>query len=152
MFYGSIESWILSLLFILCTLGNTYNKCTLIVIAFLYLRAKLYNLINTHRNSVVLEIIRNLKPSMYYDLVKTSIFPCNWLEIHLEIKKCYQVNSLPELRISVYTCQILCYNQFFYSGAWADQKATRMDNLVIPQRTGWITSYPPVVNGYVMQT
>ena len=28
----------------------------------------------------------------------------------------------------------------------------RMDNLVIPQCAGWITSYPPIVNGYVIQT
>ena len=27
-----------------------------------------------------------------------------------------------------------------------------VDNLVIPQYAGWITSYPPVVNGYVIQT
>ena len=26
----------------------------------------------------------------------------------------------------------------------------RVDNSVIPQRTGWVTSYPPIVNGYMM--
>ena len=29
------------------------------------------------------------------------------------------------------------------------KEAARMDNLVIPQRAGWITSYPPIVNGYI---
>ena len=31
------------------------------------------------------------------------------------------------------------------------KEAARVDNLVIPQRAGWIASYPPVVNGYVLQ-
>ena len=34
---------------------------------------------------------------------------------------------------------------------WIKETA-RVDSLVIPQRAGWITSYPPVVNGYVIQT
>ena len=32
------------------------------------------------------------------------------------------------------------------------KEIARVDNLVIPQHAGWITSYPPVVNGYVIQT
>ena len=32
------------------------------------------------------------------------------------------------------------------------KEIARVDNLVIPQRAGWITSYPPIVNGYVIQT
>ena len=32
------------------------------------------------------------------------------------------------------------------------KETARVDNLVIPQRAGWITSYSPVVNGYVIQT
>ena len=32
------------------------------------------------------------------------------------------------------------------------KEATRVDILVTPQRTGWITSYPPFVIGYIMQT
>ena len=32
------------------------------------------------------------------------------------------------------------------------KETARVDNLVIPQRAGWITSYPPIVNGYVIQT
>ena len=33
------------------------------------------------------------------------------------------------------------------------KETARVDNLVIPQRAWWITSssYPPVVNGYVIQ-
>ena len=30
--------------------------------------------------------------------------------------------------------------------------AAKVNNLVIPQYAGWITSYPPIVNGNVMQT
>jgi len=37
-------------------------------------------------------------------------------------------------------------------GVWADQRNHQGGYLVIPQRTGWITSYPPVVIGYIMQT
>ena len=32
------------------------------------------------------------------------------------------------------------------------KETTRVDNLVIPQHAGWITSYPPVVNDYTIQT
>ena len=32
------------------------------------------------------------------------------------------------------------------------KETARVDNLVIPQCAGWITSYPPVVNGYVIPT
>ena len=32
------------------------------------------------------------------------------------------------------------------------KEAARVNNLIIPQYVGWITSYPPIVNGYVMQT
>ena len=32
------------------------------------------------------------------------------------------------------------------------KETARVDNLVIPQRAGWITSYPPIINGYVIQT
>ena len=32
------------------------------------------------------------------------------------------------------------------------KETARVDNLVIPQRVGWITSSTPVVNGYVIQT
>ena len=32
------------------------------------------------------------------------------------------------------------------------KETARVDNLVIPQRAGWITSYPPVVNCYMIQT
>ena len=34
---------------------------------------------------------------------------------------------------------------------WADQRNRQGGYLVIPQRTGWITSYPPVIIGYIMQ-
>ena len=38
------------------------------------------------------------------------------------------------------------------SWSLVDQKCCQgVDNLIIPQRTGW-RSYPPVVNGYMMQT
>jgi len=39
-----------------------------------------------------------------------------------------------------------------YPGAWVDQRNCQGGYLVIPQRTGWITSYPPVVISYMMQT
>ena len=32
------------------------------------------------------------------------------------------------------------------------KETARVDNLVIPQHAGWITSYSPVVNGYMIQT
>ena len=53
--------------------------------------------------------------------------------------------------IYTYMRHKLAYH-LLYPSAWADQKATRVDNLVIPQLAGWITSYPPVVHSYVMQT
>jgi len=39
-----------------------------------------------------------------------------------------------------------------YPGAWVDQRNCQGGYLVIPQHAGWITSYPPVVIGYIMQT
>jgi len=38
-----------------------------------------------------------------------------------------------------------------YPSAWVDQRSCQGGYLVIPQRTGWITSYPPIVIGYIMQ-
>ena len=32
------------------------------------------------------------------------------------------------------------------------KEAAKVDNLVIPQCTGWITSYPPIVIGYIYNT
>lgn len=32
------------------------------------------------------------------------------------------------------------------------KEAVRVHNLVIPQFTGWITSYPPIVIGYIHNT
>ena len=52
----------------------------------------------------------------------------------------------------MHTNLILLFKLALYPGAWADQRNRQVDNLVIPQCAGWITSYPPVINGYVIQT
>ena len=52
-------------------------------------------------------------------------------------------------------CVVMSINRYNHScipvHGWIKETA-RVDNLVIPQRAGWITSYPPVINGYVIQT
>ena len=47
--------------------------------------------------------------------------------------------------------QFRMFECLLYPGAQADQRSHQDGYLVIPQCAGWITSYPPVVIGYIMQ-
>jgi len=40
---------------------------------------------------------------------------------------------------------------YLYPSAWADQRNCQGGYLVKPQHAGWITSYPPIVIGYIIQ-